>query len=126
LTTLTLVGVLYCVSGVWCLLNPVLAGSYVGYGMSSSLASAEFFTVYGGLQLGLGLGMVIASRSALYMAGGLVMALVVSWALLFARLASGVVYPEVFSNPNSLGMTVLELVLAVALGIAFLRGLRTG
>lgn len=119
--TLAIVGALYLVSGAWCLFNPQVAGTYVGYGMPSSLAYAEFFTVYGGLQLGLGLAMVCASRSARFLEGALFMSLIVSWCLFAARLISMMLFPVVLSNANALAMGFLEFVLALVLSVAFLK-----
>lgn len=117
--TLRVVGLLYFISGLWCALNAGLAGSYVGYDMSSDIAQAEFVTVYGGLQVGLGIAMILGSLKTSTISGTLLVAFVFSLTLAAARLISVTMYPSIIAETGVWFMAKLELVMAIALGFAF-------
>jgi len=119
--TLRVVGLLYLISGLWCALNAGLAGRYVGYDMSSDIAQAEFVTVYGGLQVGLGIAMILGSLKKAAITGTLLVAFVFSFTLAAARLISVTMYPSIIAETGVWFMAKLEIAMAIALGFAFYR-----
>jgi hypothetical protein len=50
-----LVGVLYVLLGVYCSLLPARASKAVGFELAPGSGQSEFLTVYGGLEIGMGL-----------------------------------------------------------------------
>lgn len=118
---LRVVAALYALSGVWCLFQPEAAATYVGYGAPSAVAAAEFFTVYGGIQLGLGLALWLGAQKERYQEATLFLAMVFSLVLVSARAISFVVYPNALDHVGAWIMAELEAVIAFSLVIAFLR-----
>ncbi|WP_426416234.1 DUF4345 family protein [Aestuariirhabdus sp. LZHN29] len=112
MTILRLIGALYLLSGVWCLLAPKLASGYLGYGALSPAAQAEFFTVYGGLQTGLGVAMLWCSLIQPARAGALLFATLFSAILALSRLIS--ILNANTPNEHTL-LLALELSIAAAL-----------
>lgn len=49
-----LFGLLYLISGLWCVIQVGLASSFLGFQLVSPSGFVEFFSVYGGLGLNLG------------------------------------------------------------------------
>ena len=121
---LKIVAVLYVISGLWCLFQPETAAMYVGYETRSAVATAEFFTVYGGIQLGLGLAMLLGARKERYQEATLFLAMVFSVTLVVARVISFMLYPNALDHVGAWLMAELEGVIAVALAIAFYRCVR--
>lgn len=52
---LTVVGVAYWALAAWCALKPEQTSNAIGLQLKPGAGQSEYFTVYGGLQLGLGL-----------------------------------------------------------------------
>ena len=52
---LATIGVLYIGLGIWCTLAPVETSQAVGFLLQAGKGQSEFLTVYGGLEVGLGL-----------------------------------------------------------------------
>jgi len=52
---LAIVGGAYLLLAAWCAARPEQTAASVGYSLSSGSGRSEYFTVYGGLQIGLGL-----------------------------------------------------------------------
>ena len=50
-----LVGVLYVLLGLYCAILPARASKAVGFGLNGGAGQSEFLTVYGGLEVGMGL-----------------------------------------------------------------------
>ncbi len=112
---------LYLLSGLWCLIRPELAASYVGYEASGGAAIAEFFTVYGGIQLGLGIAMLLGSLEKNFQEATLFFGFVISATLIAARLISFIVYPEALDHVGAWAMAQLEALIAVTLGFAYFK-----
>lgn len=109
---LIFVGVLYMLSGLWCAWQPDLASNYLGFSLASPLAYSEFFSVYGGLQCGLAVAILLSSFRPAYREAASFFALCFSLVLLLFRAASMVmegVYDEI------LYMLVLELFISTVL-----------
>ena len=52
---LAVVGVAYLVLAVWCAVKPTETADAVGYTLHRGSGQSEYFVVYGGMQIGLGL-----------------------------------------------------------------------
>lgn len=89
---------------------------FLGYEQSASYAVGEFITVYGGLQLGIGLAMILVNWMPQYYSGTLFFAMVLSIALIVLRLVT--LFSHGFFFEGNL-MAGLELVFAVSLMALF-------
>ena len=52
---LAIVGLLYAALGLWCAIDPQTTSRKVGFDLRGGSGGSEFLTVYGGLEVGLGL-----------------------------------------------------------------------
>lgn len=109
--TLRLVGLLYLASGTWCALNPVESAVFLGFSFSN-LGMAEFFSVYGGLQVGIGMAMILSSLNEYYFPGGLFFSVVLSCGLLMFRIIAMLQFG---SNDALFSMFILEALIVVVL-----------
>lgn len=109
---LSLVGVLYLVSGLWCLWRPQLASAYLGFELVSPLAFSEFVSVYGGLQCGLAMGFLLSACRPVYREAACFYGWVFSATLAGFRTATVV---QITQAPEALFMLVLEWVIALIL-----------
>lgn len=111
LAILRISGVLYLFSALWCVFQADAAARFLELGLNSSLARSEFFSVYGGLQAGLGVAMLLCSYAPRYVEAALFFSATFSGCLALFRLLSCVIY----------GWTEVSLVmLAIELGIAMI------
>ena len=60
------VGLLYLLSGIWCAMKPDLAAGFLGFQLTGTLGQAEFFSVYGGLQVGIAMAILLTSYIPAY------------------------------------------------------------
>ncbi|MFE8070991.1 hypothetical protein QQM79_08015 [Marinobacteraceae bacterium S3BR75-40.1] len=65
---LTIIGLLYLALGGWCAAFPETTAQSLGYQLSSA-GVVEYVVVYGGLEVGLGLGILIGARHPLLFPG---------------------------------------------------------
>lgn len=112
------IAILYLFSGLWCALQPLKSMAYLGYQDVNSSTIAEFFTVYGGLQIGIAFAMLGVNWLPQYFAGTLFFATILSLCLIVMRVVSMLAYGW-FSAGIAMG--ILELLIAVALGILLYR-----
>lgn len=82
------VGILYLLSGFWCGLRPELAAEFLGFQFSHLAAKAEFFSVYGGLQVGIAMAILACSMIPGYLLVASFFAFIVSFGLFCFRLLS--------------------------------------
>lgn len=54
-TFLALVGIIYILLAIWCAVAPETTSQSVGFALKSGSGQSEFLTVYGGLELALGI-----------------------------------------------------------------------
>jgi hypothetical protein len=109
------VGILYLLSGLWCALNPQVASEFLGL-MPSSIGLSEFFSVYGGLQVGLGLAMLVASAKPSYIEASLLFAFITSLGLLVFRLIALIKFD---ASEGIYAMAILESVFVIVLGLQY-------
>jgi hypothetical protein len=111
------VGVLYLLSGLWCALNPQVASEFLGF-MATNIGLSELFSVYGGLQVGLGSAMLIASVKPDYIEASLLFAFITSLGLMLFRLIALIKFD---SNEGIYAMAILETVFVIVLGLQYKR-----
>jgi hypothetical protein len=109
------IGILYLLSGLWCALNPQVASEFLGY-ILTNVGISEFFAVYGGLQVGLGVAMLIASIKTEYIEASLLFASITSLGLLVFRLIALVRFD---ASEGIVAMVILEAVIVIVLGLQY-------
>ena len=85
---LRVIGLLYLCSGIWCALFTELSAEFLGIQLINELGKAEFFSVYGGLQVGLGLAMLLISLKSDYIDAAIYFCAIFSSSLFVFRLIS--------------------------------------
>jgi hypothetical protein len=114
------IGILYLLSGLWCALNPQVASDFLGY-MLTNVGLSEFFAVYGGLQVGLGVAMLIASIKTEYIEASLLFASITSLGLLVFRLIALVRFD---ASEGIVAMVILEAVIVIVLGLQYRKSIQ--
>jgi hypothetical protein len=114
------IGILYLLSGLWCALNPQVASEFLGY-MITNVGLSEFFAVYGGLQVGLGVAMLIASIKTEYIEASLLFASITSLGLLVFRLIALVRFD---ASEGIVAMVILEAVIVIVLGLQYRKSIQ--
>lgn len=89
--TLIIIGVLYLLSASFCTLMFESAAEALGYLLPDAAGQGEFITVYGGLQAGIGLAMILSALRNSAIDGGLLFAAVLSAVLAAYRLVASLV-----------------------------------
>ncbi|MAA71211.1 MAG: hypothetical protein CL679_05715 [Bermanella sp.] len=110
--TIRVIGGIYILSAMWCMLNVSVSSAALGFGFTQPFAQVEYFSVYGGLQLGLGLAMLAVSFSPKALLGGVLFAFVFSSVLAVIRLLAIVLYS---ANDMMWALFVLEAIIALTL-----------
>ncbi len=112
-----LLGVLYLASGLWCAFQVELAADYLGFNLLTDMGKSEFFSVYGGLQIGIGVAMLASSFKPDYLEACVYFSAIFSGFLALFRVCSFLLFDEVDAFAF---MLLLEIFIAVALwGIWF-------
>lgn len=111
---LTAVGIIYLILGLWCTVSPRETAEALGFMLSDS-GLVEFVVVYGGLEVGLGLAMIVGARRTLLLPGVLFMTTVFSACLPLFRAGMLLLYP---ASPAVLAILALEVTILVALLLA--------
>ena len=114
------IGILYLLSGLWCALNPQVSSDFLGY-MLTNVGLSEFFAVYGGLQVGLGVAMLIASIKTEYIEASLLFASITSLGLLVFRLIALVRFD---ASEGIVAMVTLEAVIVIVLGLQYRKSIQ--
>jgi hypothetical protein len=114
---LRIVGLLYLSSGIWCVLNPVESATFLGLSFLN-LGIAEFYSVYGGLQLGIGMAMILSSLNEHFLPGGVFFSLVLSCGLMLFRVIAMLQFG---TNDALISMLVLESIIVLMLFIQLKR-----
>ncbi|MEM8944536.1 MAG: DUF4345 family protein [Planctomycetota bacterium] len=106
---LTVLGIAYLALAGWCMSQPAKTAASIGFEFRSASGQSEYFTIYGGLQLGLGLIFLFPLVRPDSLAFALIASLLVHGGLILARGISLVLYSGISSM--TWGFAVLELVL---------------
>ena len=111
-------GFLYLLSGLWCVFQLELVAGFVGFELLTDTGKSEFFSVYGGLQVGLGLAMLMTSLKSEYLEAGVYFSAIFSSFLALFRVSSFIVYGFIESFVFIL---ILEIFIGAALWIIWLK-----
>jgi hypothetical protein len=103
------------VSGLWCAFQPELAASFLGFTLND-IGLSEFVSVYGGLQVGLGMAMLLSCTKPDYLEGAVFFALITSLGLFIFRL---IAISSIAANGGVYAMAILEGVIVLALFLQF-------
>lgn len=87
-----IVGAMYVALGIWCTVDPAGTSSKVGFELQGGQGRSEFITVYGGIEVGIGVAMILTGWSPQLRVGGLAFAAIVTAALVVFRLPTLFVY----------------------------------
>lgn len=85
---LIIVGLLYLGLAVWCTCAPLVTSNKVGFELKGGSGQSEFMTVYGGLELGLALILLLAAFRTSMLEFGLLSCVILHAALVVFRSAS--------------------------------------
>ena len=118
MTILRIIGGVYITSAVWCMLRLDVSAQALGFGFLQPAAQIEYFSVYGGLQLGLGVAMLAVSMQSQLILGGVFFSWVFSSVLAVCRLVALVLFD---GNGMMLGLLLLEMAIAAGLYWAWFR-----
>ena len=113
--SLRIVGIIYLASGLWCALKPELAASFLGFTLSD-VGLSEFFSVYGGLQVGLAMAMLMSSMKTEYLEAAIFYSLITSTGLFIFRLIAML---NIGSNEGVIAMAALEGVFVAVFAMQF-------
>lgn len=111
--TLRVVGLLYLLSGLWCAIKPQVAAKFLGFTLTE-IGLSEFVSVYGGLQVGLAMAMLLSSVQARYLEAAIFFTLVTSLGLFVFRL---IAITSIAANSGVYAMAILEGGIVLALGL---------
>lgn len=109
---LTVAGLLYLGLGLWCSIRPELTSRKVGFELMGGSGKSEFLTVYGGLEVALGLVFLIAAFRADMAGFGLLLCAVLHGCLCLFRTISFVQYKDI--EPFTYRLAIGEWVLLAA------------
>ncbi len=119
---LRIIGILYILLGVWCTVLPGQVSQSVGFHLMNGPGMSEFITGYGGLEVGLGLAMLVTSFSARWRKGGLAFAFILSVCLPLFRVPTVILFDV---HHITYILMAAEIVLAVLLGLALWREMQS-
>lgn len=109
---LRIIGCVYVLSAIWCTLMPELAAQGLGLSWTEPHGKVEFLSVYGGLQLGLGVAMFWLSMRPKLLFGVVFFATIFSSVLAMSRLIHVLMAPM---HGMLLALLVLEVAIALYL-----------
>jgi hypothetical protein len=113
-----LFGFLYLSSGLWCAIQLELVSRFLGIELVSPSGFVEFFSVYGGLQVGLGVAMLVSSFRPSYIEASLYFSAIFSTFLLLFRVLSFLIYGLI---SDFIVMLVLEVIISAGLWWAWFK-----
>ena len=112
---LGIVGVAYIALGGWCALRPEQTSKAVGYLLIPGSGQSEFLTVYGGIDLALGLAFLLPVLRATDLAYPLFLCLLVHACIVAFRTAGFVLYGGVATTTYILAATEWIILIAASL-----------
>ena len=118
---LRIVGIIYLLLGTWCTLLPGQTSQAVGFHLINGHGISEYITVYGGLEVGLGLAMLITSFVKRLQLGGLAFAFIISTCLPVFRIPTALLFE---AQQITYVLMIVELLLAILLGLALAHSLQ--
>lgn len=118
---LVLNAVIYLGLGAWCTLDPGGTSRAIGFTFAKAAARSEYVTVYGGLEVGLGLFFAVAAWQESLRPAGLLFALLTYGCLALFRMGTLVSMPDLGRFPYV--MLCIELPMAAWAGWLVARGI---
>lgn len=113
---LTLTGLLYIGLGIWCAVDPAATSRKVGLQRQPGSGESEFLTVYGGLELGLGLMFLLPLVMPAWERGALAACVLIHAAVVAFRTAGFFLFTGI--GPFTVRLAVAEwIILLVAAGV---------
>ena len=110
------VGILYLLSGSFCTFNSDSSAQFLGFAMATKYGMVEYITVYGGLQIGLGMAMLLSGLRQSYVEAALFFVLVFSALLAIFRVVSMSV---IGMNNEIMMLAVLEWGITIVVGVTW-------
>lgn len=89
---LLLIGIAYFGLGLWCGFDPEGTSQSIGYAFSHAGAHSEYFTVYGGLDIGIGVGLIAGALKKEWKPGIVAMGFFISGGLVLFRTVAFFLY----------------------------------
>lgn len=96
---LAIVGILYLLLSAWCSLQPAKTATSIGFDLRPGSGQSEYFTVYGGLQLALGIVFLLPLARPDFVSASLLTCLIVHASLAMMRTISLLLYGGI-TNPT--------------------------
>jgi hypothetical protein len=108
---------LYVALAAWCTLAPDGTSKALGFGLTNGSARSEYITVYGGLELGMGIFFLLTALNPDWRRMGVLFALCTYGCLALFRLGTLIFVPDVGTFPKL--MIGLEATMAVLAALLF-------
>jgi len=108
------VGAVYVLLGLWCAIQPERTSKTVGFTLQPGSGQSEFLTVYGGLEVGLGIALLWPLFRAEYLGFALLLCLLVHGCLVLFRTIGFVLFSGMQSTTYYLAVVEWGIFLASA------------
>ena len=115
------VGLMYLALGVWCAVSPEKTSEVVGFELIGGAGMSEFLTVYGGLEIGMGMTFLLPLFGERFLAYTLLVCVLLHANLVIFRTLSFVFYSDIGSGTYKLAIGEWSIFL---LGIILYRTLQ--
>lgn len=108
---LAILGLAYLGLACWCILKPDDTARAIGFQLAPGSGQSEYLTVYGGLQIGLGLAFLLPWIFPSCLTPTLLFACLIHAAIVVCRVASFLTFADI--QPTTFYLAGLELVILV-------------
>ncbi len=85
---LLVVGIIYLLLALWCVIQPAVTSAKIGFELQGGTGQSEFMTVYGGLEFGLALLLIVFAFKSETVRYGVIACLLVHGSLVVFRTGS--------------------------------------
>jgi hypothetical protein len=109
---LAICGFVYCALGALCAASHMSVANAMGYALPNTTSQAEFVVVYGGLEIGVGLFLLLAASRESFVKAALYFVAILHLSLVVARLATIAVFSDF--DPVIYNLLSVESFLAVS------------
>ena len=99
-----IVGLMYLGLGGWCAISPEETSAVVGFELIGGAGMSEFLTVYGGLEIGMGMTFLLPFFGTRFLDYTLLVCVLIHANLVFFRTLSFVFYSDIGSGTYKLAM----------------------
>ena len=98
------VGIMYLFLGVWCAISPDKTSGIVGFELIGGSGKSEFITVYGGLEIGMAMILILPIIHQRFLEYSLLACLLIHVNLVLFRTLSFICYSEISSGTYKLAI----------------------